>query len=294
MQKIRETATYSLDFSRDRRMAEDMLRMTTSPMPIRCKDLQKYGFASPATLAYLWMAVESGISVAVIGLDDGSKSTLMSLLSSFIPYYKRVAYIVDSYSRARSESRPRNLMFIYRRHDPKLIKELITRSIASNVEGIVAYGMRGTEIKELFRSYRECVQFIFSIDIDSRADEVVDKVVARNIGVDPEDVRALGLSLRLIQNSSVDICEYKWLSYAEIEEGRPILGVDSVIAKKGNGNTSDEEWLNDSKVISKYSAMSGLSIKYAINEFEKRKRYLADSIKDQGEKRVDDILKEYV
>lgn len=89
----RVNATYTEDIS-SRGPTFTIRKFTKNPWPPT--QLIKFGTISPNILAYLWMAVEYGKNIMVIGGTGSGKTTLLNALTFFIPPQARIVSIEDT------------------------------------------------------------------------------------------------------------------------------------------------------------------------------------------------------
>jgi archaeal flagellar protein FlaI len=89
----RVNATYTEDIS-SRGPTFTIRKFTKNPWPPT--QLMKFGTISPSILAYLWLAVEHGKNIMVIGGTGSGKTTLLNALTFFIPPQARIVSIEDT------------------------------------------------------------------------------------------------------------------------------------------------------------------------------------------------------
>ena len=86
-------ATYGVDIAR--RGSNFTIRKFTA-RPLTPTDLIKYGTATPELFAYLWLAVENGLSILIAGPAASGKTTFLNAISLFIDSGKKVISIEDT------------------------------------------------------------------------------------------------------------------------------------------------------------------------------------------------------
>jgi flagellar protein FlaI len=67
-----------------------------SERPLTPVDLMRYGTASPALMAYLWLAIEAGESFMVCGGTASGKTTTLNAALQFVPSERKVVSIEDT------------------------------------------------------------------------------------------------------------------------------------------------------------------------------------------------------
>lgn len=239
------------------------------------------GTADAYLLAYLWLAIESRSSIIISGAPAAGKTTLLGALTAFIPANERVITIEEDISEIRAAG-PNNIIALYGSKKNQISqRDQVINSLRLRPDRIIIGEMRGEEARDLFASANMGMAFSATMHSNEGGMSVIRKLMVRPMSVDARSIGALDISIYMRQagisrRAVSSVCEYRWLSRAETEEGEGIDGQDAVSAvemlKEGK---PCERQMRASKVIESYARLRAISTKEAAKELDRRAKLIA-------------------
>jgi pilus assembly protein CpaF len=123
--------------------------------PFRAVDLVEFGTMTPQVSAVLSAAVEGGLNILVSGGTGTGKTTLLNVLSSFVPSDERIVTIEDAvelqlhqHHVIRLEARPPNLEGV----GEVTIRDLVRNSLRMRPDRIIVGEVRGAEALDMLQA----------------------------------------------------------------------------------------------------------------------------------------------
>jgi pilus assembly protein CpaF len=123
--------------------------------PFQAVDLVGMGTFTPQVSAVLSAAVEGGLNILVSGGTGTGKTTLLNVLSSFVPYDERIVTIEDAVELQlhqdhviRLEARPANLEGV----GEITIRDLVRNSLRMRPDRIIVGEVRGAEALDMLQA----------------------------------------------------------------------------------------------------------------------------------------------
>ena len=123
--------------------------------PFKASDLVEMGTMTPEVAAVLSACVEGGLNILVSGGTGTGKTTMLNVLSSFVPENERVVTIEDSVELQlhqdhviRLEARPANL----EGHGEITIRDLVRNSLRMRPDRIIVGEVRGAEALDMLQA----------------------------------------------------------------------------------------------------------------------------------------------
>jgi len=239
--------------------------------------------ASEEVLAYVWLAIDSGVNLVVAGAPASGKTTLLGALIGFIPRFKRLVTIEEDIKEILFENNFNNTVALYgSKYGGGSVKEQVINSLRMRPDRLIVGEIRGEETREMFAGANLGIPFMTTMHSNQGAPEIIKRLLAKPMDVDPRTISMLDLALYMKQ---VDIAhrqlesayEYRWLSRAETLEGIDINAENSVrIEELIKGGLLNKEALPHSKVVEAYAIKKGISKKQAVRELEKRAKLLKE------------------
>lgn len=239
----------------------------------------KNGNASPSVLAYLWMAVSSGMNIVIAGAPGSGKTTMLTALLSFSKRSSRIVVIEEDISEFKFYPNVINMVHLYGTKAGISTREQALNALRMRPDAIVIGEVRGKEAMELFSAANVGVQFLTTMHSGGAKKELLDKLSTKPMEVDLRSLRMLDLAIYMKdidgKKAIYDIAEFNWLSRAEIVDPDIVIGGDSVkiagMMDKGELNAAA---LPGSKVMSCFAAKNLVQQKQALKEMGIRERFL--------------------
>ena len=106
--------------------------------------------ATPDTMAYLWLAIESKFNMIVSGAPASGKTTLLSALNAFVPTNEKVITIEEDVNEINSAGIGNVVALYGSRYNSITPKEQVINALRMRPSRIIIGEMRGEEAKDLF------------------------------------------------------------------------------------------------------------------------------------------------
>jgi type IV secretory pathway ATPase VirB11/archaellum biosynthesis ATPase len=245
--------------------------------------LVKRGTADYDALAYIWLAIDSGMNMLIAGPPASGKTTMMSALFAFIPRVEKIVTIEEDVNELKIKIDMNNSVSLCgtRRGMATNTREQVINALRLRPDRLVVGEVRGEETRELFAGANLGIPFITTMHSNEGGIEIVKKLMVKPMDVETRALSSLDLALymrhvdlskRVLEN----VYEYRWLSRAESEKpGVVIEESDSVdVAETLKNGKLAADALQNSKVIEAFSRKKGLPKKLVIKELGRRAEFL--------------------
>ena len=272
----RVNATYTEDISSKGPTFSIRLFTKEAWSPVR---LMQVGSVSAEILAYLWILIEHGANILIVGGTGSGKTTLLNCIASFIKPEARVITIEDT----------REIRLVHENWQPSVARmgtgvggentgeitmfDLLKASFRQRPDYVIVGEIRGAEAFVLFQGMASGHSGISTM----HADDV--KTVIRRLETTP-----INLSPSLVETLDV-IC---LASFAKVKghDTRKVRAVQEIISIKENGDAEVNvpfQWdasrnvfmfKRESIVFKKIVAKKGISLEELKKEFELRRKLL--------------------
>jgi len=272
----RVNATYTEDISSKGPTFSIRLFTKEAWSPVR---LMQVGSVSAEILAYLWILIEHGANILIVGGTGSGKTTLLNCIASFIKPEARVITIEDT----------REIRLVHENWLPSVARmgtgvggentgeitmfDLLKASFRQRPDYVIVGEIRGAEAFVLFQGMASGHSGISTM----HADDV--KTVIRRLETTP-----INLSPSLVETLDV-IC---LASFAKVKghDTRKVRAVQEIISIKENGDAEVNvpfQWdasrnvfmfKRESIVFKKIVAKKGISLEELKKEFELRRKLL--------------------
>lgn len=235
--------------------------------------------ADENTLAYLWLAMDSGLNIIISGAPASGKTTMLNTLLELIPMEIKTVTVEEDVNEIHFNDSFKNTIALYGEKYNITTKEQVINALRLRPDRIVIGEIRGSEAKDLFAGSSLGIPFITTMHSNDDPLGVIKRLIIRPMEVDVRSISALDLSVHMQQidvnkRRINSIYEYKWLSRAEVLQGIEI-GEDTVDTSRIMENgTLIKSSLQSSKVIASFGRRYGYSIKRSVQELDKRSRFL--------------------
>ncbi len=238
-------------------------------------------------LAYLWMAIDSGMNMVIAGAPASGKTTLLTALLALVPRYKRVITIEEDINELRSYPGINSIIPLYgsRFSGRVTISEQALNALRLRPDLLIIGEIRGNEARDLFSGTNMGIPFITTMHSNENGMAIIKRLTTRPMGVELEAISALDISVYMRQEGMTsrklsEICEYKWLSRAEeMRDYSEVNGSDGVkISSIAENSVFNPDALLASKVIDAYSSRNQVAKAKTVKEFSKRKKFIEEKL----------------
>lgn len=244
------------------------------------KRMLEIGAISAEALSYLWMAIDANQNIIIAGRPHTGKPQLLFSLCPLIPSYEKALVFGNG---TKDLSYYSNFIsFVSGPGEPELRRQ-IRMSPSLNANRILVRSIKGKEAKELFWCANRGIPFLTTITANGNQ-EILTKLKGKEMNVAPNTLNMLDMIVFMSQGprsvwSVESITEYKWLSRAEyfVEDEEAELKTKDIV----ENHSFKEEALQKSKAIDAYCDLNIVSKKDALQEFRKRKDFLARMLQSE-------------
>ncbi|MEM3839036.1 MAG: ATPase, T2SS/T4P/T4SS family [Candidatus Micrarchaeaceae archaeon] len=245
--------------------------------------LVREGTLNEETLAYLWLAIDAGLSIVISGAPASGKTTLLSALCGLISASQKVITIEEEIDEIKLNRSFSNVVALYGGKFGITTREQVINALRLRPERLIIGEIRGSEAKDLFSGSNLGIPFITTMHAKEDPYGVIKRLMVSPMDVEVRSISMLDLSVHMLQfginrRRVNSVCEYRWLSRAETFRGQEV-GEDAVEVVKlvENGALVIPE-LAKSKVIAHFGSSRGYSAKKSLDEFERRVKFLKATI----------------
>ncbi len=249
--------------------------------------LLKNGTLEIEALAYLWIAIDAGMNMVVTGAPASGKTTLLRALVSLVPRQSKIVTVEEDVNEISGDVPLFNVAALYgSRNGTTNTRVQVINALRMRPDRIVVGEVRGEETRELFAGSGLGIPFITTMHSAEEELATVKKLLIRPMAVEPRALSMLDVSIHMRQRGIRSrlvskICEYRWLSRAEIDSGVEIGDGDSVATAKvvSEGRCSESVILS-SKAFLAYAHRKDLSPKAARKALASRMAFLRKTMQE--------------
>ena len=228
-------------------------------------------------LAYLSMAVEARMNMVVAGAPASGKTTLLSIIGSFIPKQSKLVVIEEDINELKFEEPVMNVTSLYGSRFGNINpSDQVINALRLRPDRIIIGEIRGREARELFSGANLGIPFITTMHSNEENLAIIKRLISNPMAVEARSMSMLDLAIYMRQSgvrsrivSSIN--EYRWFSRAETEAGMDIGDGESVeevkVAKDG---IMPPDCIDGSKVIACYAKFAAITGRSASKEFRRR------------------------
>ncbi len=245
--------------------------------------LIKKGTTDFDTLAYLWLAVDSGLNIIIAGAPASGKTTMMSALFGLLPRTEKILTIEEEVNELKIKLDINNSVALYGdgRGGRTNTREQVMNALRMRPDRLVVGEVRGAETRELFSGASLGIPFMTTMHSNSGGLDIVKKLIITPMDVEVRSLSSLDIALYMkhidvSRRVLGEVYEYRWLSRAETEKlGTVIEGSDSVDVNCAVSNGRlDRGAITGSKVVEAFSKKNGLSKALVVKELDRRSEFL--------------------
>ncbi len=266
----RVQATYAVTKDISTRGSNFTIRKFTKD-PLTVTDLVKNGTLTPLIAAYLWLAVEYRSSVLVAGGTATGKTTLLNVISMFIPPEAKVVSIEDTPElRLPHENWIQKIARESREGGKIDLFDLLKAALRERPDYIVVGEVRGKETYVLFQGMATGHPGFATIHAENM-ETLIDRLISPPISLPPALLHSLDVVIFMRRGN---VKGYEVRRIGEIDE---ILTVD--IEKKVPKVNRFVEWIpaedkfrvsKKSKIVDKIIRERGVSVESVWDEIRRR------------------------
>ncbi len=235
------------------------------------------------TLAYLWLAIDSGMNIVISGAPASGKTTMLGAIANLMPFVSKAVIVEEEINELRFSMPMGNIVSLYgSRYGATNSRTQTINALRMRPDRIILGEMRGEEARELFSGANLGIPFITTMHSNDDDLSIVKRLLVKPMSVEPRSLSMLDLSICMRQPGVrtrivSSIREYRWLSRAEIEQGTEVGDGDSVESSMvtADGRTK-EEAIFQSKAMLCYAKCNKLTVKSARKELERRLDFLRE------------------
>ncbi len=240
------------------------------------------GTASSEMLAYLWLAMESGLNIVIAGAPASGKTTFLTSILAFAKRYRRIIVIEEDVNEFKFYHNAINMVPLYGTNSKSSVstREQARNALRMRPEIMVIGEIRGDEAKELFGAANTGIQFLTTMHSNETGQAIIKRLLTKPMEVDDRLISQLDMSVYMredgLSRKVSNISEYRWLSRAEIlEPEQNINDSDSVgISSIVENCTLNRQALRGSKAVLSFAKSHGISDKQAMKELDRRRAFL--------------------
>jgi len=293
----RVSATYSSDVS-SRGASFTIRKFTKEPFtPIQLIDL---GSVSPEVLSYLWLLVEYGSNIMVIGGTGSGKSSFLNSIAFFIPPQARVVSIEDT--KELNLMHENWLSSIAREQVSSVGKEkygevsmfdLLRESFRQRPDYVIVGEIRGKEAYVLFQGASSGHPTMSTMHANS-VNAMVKRLETEPINLSPALIESLDVVCVMVQEKEGKKMSRKLKEVVEIvkvDEG----GVSSTIPFKWDPASKTFLYKLENYVFEKLFIKHGISKDKLVNEFKLRTALINKMYQNKifGFEEVQEVINSY-
>jgi type IV secretory pathway ATPase VirB11/archaellum biosynthesis ATPase/chloramphenicol O-acetyltransferase len=296
----RVNATYTKDIS-TRGPTFSIRKFTKEPWtPIKLMD---FGTVSPEILAYLWLLIEYGANLMIIGGTGSGKTSFLNSIAFFIPPKARIVTIEDTReislihdnwlpAVARAGVGLANIMG--QKHGEVTLFDLLKESFRQRPDYVIVGEIRGKEAFVMFQGAASGHPTASTMHAES-VETMIRRLETNPINLSPSLVESLDVVCVMIQTKVNNKSVRRLSEVVEVikvsEDGRATTNTPFVRDPAKDIFYSKK----DSYVFNKISRKAGISIERLLKEFDIRSKILMAMYKKKifGFKEVQEIINEY-
>lgn len=234
------------------------------------KELMLNRTIAPGALAYLWMAVESGKNIVISGAPGSGKTTMLAVLSAFIPSMCRVVTIEEEINEIRLDRRLTNVVQLQSSSPGISIGDQVRNALHMRPEMLIVGEIRGKEANEVFSGANIGVPFMTTMHSDSDGAGLVSRLRSEPMHLEEPLAKRLEISLFMSRNANgsrrlESVSEYTWAE----GQGPNQFSISEIAVS----SLVNMEAVRSSRVVAGFSA-AGQGAGTGLKEFKSREAHL--------------------
>jgi Flp pilus assembly CpaF family ATPase len=242
--------------------------------------IMQLGTATAEELAYLWLAIESGLNIVIAGAPASGKTSLLLALNALVPRYSRTVTIEEDINELRLHSNFTNVVSLQGSsiRGRTSLRDQVVNALHLRPDRLVIGEIRGGEASDVLSGSNFGIPFMTTMHSSDNGNAIISRLQAKPMSVEPQLIAMLDVAVFMrqkgMQSRALEsIAEYRWLSRNEIEAEDPELAEYKVAYIARDGALSGEALLG-SKVINAYARMHALRVQAVMKELRSRTAFL--------------------
>lgn len=247
-------------------------------VPFSPVDMVKLNTASTEMLAYLWFVVENGANMLISGAVATGKTSILNMLSMFIPQESKIVSIEDT----------RELTLPHENWIPGVARagftgtgvgevsmfDLLKESFRQNPDYLIVGEIRGKEAYVMFQAMASGHPSMSTMHAGS-VDDVMKRLRTEPINLSPGLLETLDVVIIMVHarergKSARRVKEIIEIESIDIDTGRPMVSKAFVWLP----SQDSYEYRGDSWMLSKISTEKGVPMNSIIRDISRRKKLL--------------------
>ncbi len=237
------------------------------------------GAFDPEALAYIWMALESGMSILVAGSPASGKTTLVLSMLKMLPPYQRVVVIEEDTGELDLGPNFANAVNLQGRQKRGFgIVDQVINSLHIRPERLVVGELRGREARALFSAANLGIPFMTTVHSAASGRALLDRLSAKPMSVERNSLRALDVAVFMRKDGAArglcGISEYHWVADGDSEPEAAEDGRCVIVDVAGQHGMIRESF-RSSKVLARFSSSNSISLQKTMRELKRRTSFLS-------------------
>ncbi len=256
-------------------------------------DLIKSGTATPEEMAYVWMAMDSGLNIVIAGAPASGKTTMLRAIGAFVPRFDRVITVEEDVSELYGFGNFYNVVQLKSSTLERRVStgRQVINSLRLRPDRLVVGEVRGSEARDIMFGANIGVPFITTMH-SSSAEETITRLKTKPMSVDDALISMLDVVVFMGKAGGArrvdEIAEYRWGKDGDTADVMNEHETHRIFSRSAMLKPE----LVGSKMISGFAALNILTRKEAALELSKRARFLSE-IPEGTESNCADYIERY-
>lgn len=238
---------------------------------IGLRDVLIGGVLSSGVMAYLWMAIECGKNIVICGAPGAGKTTILTILSAFVPADCRAITIEEDINEIHLDRHLGNVVQLQSGRYGAGLADQIRNALHMRPEILFVGEIRGAEANDVFSGSNIGIPFMTTMHSDGNGNELIARLRSKPMHMEDGLLQKLDISLFVRKNAEgsrkvESIVEYLW----ERELGAVPLNVMEI----ASGSSVKGAAIEGSLVLAQYAKTRGVGRELAFKEFKNRTRHI--------------------
>ncbi|MEM3202315.1 MAG: ATPase, T2SS/T4P/T4SS family, partial [Candidatus Micrarchaeaceae archaeon] len=260
------------------------------------KDLIEEKVVDLEAIAYLWLALDAGVNILIVGAPAAGKTTFLKAISELIPNYRRIISIETEANEIKfSENYLNAINLKASTKGTSLVKETIN-ALHMRPDQLIIGEIIGPEAKQVFSSGNYGIPFIATMHSNEGGDMLLHRLMAKPMEVELDSLHALNIAVFLDKEGKErkvkKICEYRWPTLGD--EGTLSNNIAQCLIKTIYYNDKlDLLSLKGSPTIAKYAEKKAISLTDSLVDLKNRIKFLKKILDNSTQNEIITQIQEY-